>query len=349
MKKIATYILLVIIACAQTVSAQNWTKKDLIKAGFKFKNAPYSASQHLYSPVIYGKKINGKLNGIVILGDKEDIQLGYMVNGEMAFPFIDAHIGKYNFLGINENQYCYNAEMGAQPMTFIVDEIFGIKSFSPDTRIDLCNGDFDINHIIHSFNQFITSGQRIPDNAWVGHLIKINGITCVNSNPLKIDDELNYSNNVDFKGPYEISCWDRAKREYSVKSQLEENLPSNFDLRIFKISLEYNPSNDKASGDILRINRIFEIGVENGCIIIKSENFSKQIWNTGCQIQPGIWNDITVFYKHGTIFVQTNNCMKLASFHFNNYNFKSFVIRGGESIDNYIGKIRNIALSYYRQ
>lgn len=43
---------------------RTWTKKDLQNAGFKFGREMYSYSDN---DVVYGKKINGKLNGIVVI------------------------------------------------------------------------------------------------------------------------------------------------------------------------------------------------------------------------------------------------------------------------------------------
>lgn len=343
MKRIAAYILLVIIACAQTVNAQNWTKKDLIKAGFKFNNETSISNR---KDVIYGKRVNGRLNGIVLLGNNENVQLGYMVNGEMAYPYIGANTGKYNYVAIYEYGVSYGAFKGAHPMAYIASEIFGFRTWSDEDRIDICKGDYDINRIIRSFNHFVSTGKRIPETAWLNQVSKISGINCETSNPLDAKSAIRYNNTVEYAGPYEVMLQYNAKG-YSKERGLEEELPSTFGFNIFRMSFEYKPISETATGTILNINEYFKIGVENGCVVISIFNgFNSQSWNTSYRIKPGVWNQFSVLYDDGTVILNTDNGTKLAAFSISFPYLPNYSIYSGNSGHKCIGNIKNIALSY---
>ncbi|MBP3640081.1 MAG: hypothetical protein J6J20_09365 [Muribaculaceae bacterium] len=144
-----------------------------------------------------------------------------------------------------------------------------------------------------------------------------------------------------------IRTWDRSNRKYLTDSNLKNILPGDMDMRLFGISFDYMPSASDVTGGVLRINRDFEICVENGEIVIRSEIFSKKQWYTGRKIKSDTWNNISVYYTDGTVVLLTDGCAQLAAFRIERPQPSvTLYIESAESYDRPIGKVRNVKVDY---
>lgn len=328
---------------------RTWTKKDLQNAGFKFGREMYSYSDN---DVIYGKKINGKLNGIVVIDIRGGRYIGYMVDGEMAAPYIDVYNGHYNLIGINEDRWSYNAK-DRYPMTLIADEIFGINTASDDTRIELYEGRYNINKLISSFDDFILSGNKIPQNAWYKHNVKITGIDISNSNPIQRIPLNTLKSTLEYNGVYNCdSSIPERKKTNNGFDILNEKIPLNFNPEFFSIKFDYNPGDNKATGGILYIEEIFIVSVEKNELIISATiNNAVQEWRTGCFVTCSNWNKINITCLDGWVLLQTNYCCKFADMYIdkslmnNKYKINPSLISKNEK-DVLNGQIRNISIRY---
>ena len=338
MKRIFIILSFILISIF-VVEAKFWTKKELLNAGFKFGIKPH------YSEVIYGKKFDGKLNGIVWLKSSSEIILGYMVNGEIAAPYIEIPISdKYNFTGIQESKVSYAADR-RDPMSFIVDEIYGTNSSSETFRNRLKNGNYNISHIVTSFDDFISSGQKIPKNAWEEYVEYISDIKITNSFPEEKVPK--FSNNLSY--PETIKCDGIYRLDYSNNNGgMYINLPSQFDLRHFTVNLDFKPTDKNRTGIIFSLSRRLEIFIKDGVIEAHGKYYHDLIWNTKCPVKIGYWNHISIICLNNTLIITVNNCSRLASFeipradlsdsYLTSYNFSTG--------DNFKGLIKNIKITY---
>lgn len=341
MKRSFLILSFILFTISFVAEAKFWTKKDLINAGFKF------GQQRHYSEVIYGKKIDGKLNGIVWLKSSATnyITLGYMVNGEMAAPYIEIPIPeKYNHTGIIEGSVSYAADR-RDPMSFIVDEIYGVNSSSETFRNRIKNSNYNISHIITSFDDFISSGQKIPKNAWEEYAEYISDVKITNSFPEeripKFGKNLSY--------PETISCDGIYRSDYApANGEMFINLPSKFDLRQFTIDLDFKPTDKNRTGIVFSLSRRLEIFIKDGVIEARGNYYHDVIWNTKCPVIIGDWNHISIICDRNTLIITVNHCQRLASFEIpraelsdsflTSYNFSSG--------DNFKGLIKNIKITY---
>lgn len=317
---------------------RTWSKQELLNAGFKFSPGKKTTSRN----VIFGNQNStGKLTGLIVQGGQTLVYIGYVVDGELAFPYLSV---TERSISLHENVWSYNYK-DYNPMSFIVKEIFGLDYDSEDLPARLCKGYYDYSKIAECFDEFVESGQKIPENAWMGHEIYIDGITLNNSNPYP--KWLKYMRSLTFNGPYTIHTWDGSKGEYITNNNLKNILPGDMDMRLFGISFDYMPSASDVTGGVLRINRNFEICVENGEIVIRSENFSKKQWYTGRKIKPDTWNNISVYYTVGTVVLLTEGCAQLAAFRIERPQPSvTLYIESAEAYDRPIGKVRNVKVDY---
>lgn len=319
-------------------STRFWSKQKLLNAGFKFGVQPS------YNEVIYGKKVNGKLNGISWLRSNHSIYVGYMVDGEMAAPYFGVYLSESsNYISVQENNSSY-ASFRRDPMSFVVDEIYGINSSSAALRERLRSGNYNINRIITSFDDFISSGQKIPKNAWVDYVDYISGVNLKNSFPEeripKFSNELSYPQIVNCDGVYRTESYDEGGFYIS--------LPSKFDLRQFTLSLDFKPTGNNRTGILFSLSRRLELFIKDGYIIVESEYFNHLIWDTHCPVKMNEWNHISITYDVETLFISINNCSKFAAYviprevprgnYLTSYNFSIG--------DNFIGLVKNIKITY---
>lgn len=325
-------------------SGRTWTKQELLNAGFKFSPEKETISSNV---IFGGKKSAGKFNGLIVAGTQTRVTIGYVVDGERAFPYLSVTDDeKYKLISLHENVWSYNFK-DYMPMSFIVKEIFGLDYDSEDLPARLCKGSYDYSKIAKCFDEFIESGQKIPESAWLGYEINIDGITLNNSNPYPKWLKSKRLRSLTFNGPYMIRTWDRSNRKYLTDSNLKNILPGDMDMRLFGISFDYMPSASDVTGGVLRINRDFEICVENGEIVIRSEIFSKKQWYTGRKIKSDTWNNISVYYTDGTVVLLTDGCAQLAAFRIERPQPSvTLYIESAESYDRPIGKVRNVKVDY---
>lgn len=167
-------------------SGRTWTKQELLNAGFKFSPEKETISSNV---IFGGKKSAGKFNGLIVAGTQTRVTIGYVVDGERAFPYLSVTDDeKYKLISLHENVWSYNFK-DYMPMSFIVKEIFGLDYDSEDLPARLCKGYYDYSKIAKCFDEFIESGQKIPESAWLGYEINIDGITLNNSNPYGAQNE----------------------------------------------------------------------------------------------------------------------------------------------------------------
>lgn len=322
-----------------------WSKQELLNAGFKF--AP--DWRIIPSNIIFGEtNTDGKLNGLIVAGSQSEIFICYAVDGAVFAPLIEVlDSDKFKYTSITENTCSYAIDFG--PMSYIAREIFGLDLWhdSADLRVRLCKGYYDYKKIAKCFDEFIESGKKIPENAWIGHEINIDGISLNNSNPFPSWLKSNRNKSLSFAGPYNIATWDRSARRDMNDNYLENDLPNDMDMKLFGVSFDYMPTSYNVTGGVMRINRAFEICVDNGEIVIRSEVFSKKQWYTGCKIKPNTWNNISLYYSDGSLIMLTNGCTKFAAFRIERPGSKwTLRIKSGDAYDQTIGKVRNVKVEY---
>lgn len=336
-----TFIILsfILFTISFVAEAKFWTKKDLLNAGFKFGQQPS------YSEIIYGKKIDGKLNGIVWLKSSDNIYLGYMTNGEMAAPYMQIPVSdRWNHTGIQEPNSSYSS-FGHYPMSFIVDEIYGINSSSEALRNRLKNGTYNISHIVTSFDDFILSGQKIPKNAWVEYVEYISDIKISNSFPEeripKFDNEFLHTETIHCDGVY------RTEGDFT-DGGMYIDLPSRFDLRHFTISLDFMPTEKSGNDLIFSISGEVKVFIKDGKIDIRGNKEHNVSWPTKCPVKMNEWNHISLICERNTMIVTVNNCSKLATFGYLNNLIKSSTLHSYDwgIGENFKGLIKNIKITY---
>ena len=199
-----------------------YTKADLLKKGFKFNDslttfatvdgangpatiqafvgsetttdnwAAYTEKKLDKSWYISGEKINGKLNGLLILfanGSEKfrpEIFITYVCEGEIAYPILSLDKGYADFLprthklygkfirgmSIKEIHVSYNIystlfeEFNDTPMATELMKIYGSQIYTNEFLVNGSDGNFDIKILKDNFDSFMNSDSYISPAAW---------------------------------------------------------------------------------------------------------------------------------------------------------------------------------------
>ncbi|MDE6345847.1 MAG: hypothetical protein K2L55_04160 [Muribaculaceae bacterium] len=334
-----TFIILSFILFAMSIVAEArfWTKKELLNAGFKFGVQPH------YSEVLYGKKIDGKLNGIVWLKSTDNITIGYMTNGEMAAPYLTI-FGEYNYTSIQEKDVSYNSK-GRGPIKLITDEIFGFDTSSDAIRNRIKNETFNIKRVVDSFDDFMFAKQKIPTRAWAEPEYTTD-IRIVNSDVTEsipvFRKNLTYPDLVLCDG-----VWRHDSEYVNGNGAVHINLPSDFDMRQFTVDLDFKPMDLGQKCTLINLSNLLGLSIKDNKVEAATNLYRKVIWNTDCPVKIGAWNHISIICDIDVIIIQVNDCSKLAPLAIlrkpweNKHFISSFA-----GTSNFKGEIKNIRITY---
>ncbi len=195
-----------------TSHSRTYSKEELIKKGFRFMDdaqtyaiidgvngraaiqafvcGEYSDDKWAYTAKKLDKSWyisgdnDGKLNGLMILfangsaKSSPETFIGYVCDGQIAYPLITLHKSDYRAIGIYEPhatyyEYCTlwkdkRLDGTNRPLFTELLKVYGPQIINPDFFIQGTDGKFDIKKLKDNFDYFMDGDATISPSAWWG-------------------------------------------------------------------------------------------------------------------------------------------------------------------------------------